>query len=71
MTTDKFCYLYVGNTIYYCGQHCYAEILSIEKQSKAWIKYDNNGKPTIECTMLGLLFEDEKSWKDYERKLYE
>lgn len=65
-----FQYIYEGNKVYYCGEHCYAEILKIEQPSSVWIKYLRDNRPIIEKVYMGLIFEDEDDWNDYERKLY-
>lgn len=65
-----FQYIYEGNKVYYCGEHCYAEILKIEQPSSVWIKYLRDNRSIIEKVYMGLIFEDEDDWNDYERKLY-
>lgn len=65
-----FRYIYEGNIVYYCGEHCYAEILSIELPNNVWIKYSSDNQPIIERVSMGLIFEDEDDWDNYASKLY-
>ena len=68
MCSDNFNYIRIGNVVYYCGEHCYAKILKIEKPSTVYIQFRNQtGDMVEEKTMMSLIFRDKDAWDEYER----